>query len=173
MKSLALLLLALALPASAKDAIPDAVLLPDAPAYATVDDAAHAALLKAMPLSGSHEYGGAVMESEGVFYFTEPVTNGRTGEIAFAVQRPSTHRIVGIYHTHPDESEHTLKFSPNDVRQAKALAVRSYIGVMRDRSIRVYDPATMRVERFRRSGSNLTQGEVADGEVLVTDVPLR
>lgn len=172
MNVLCALLLASALPAAAKD-VPDAVLSPDAQAYESVDDAAHAALLEAMPLSRRYEYGGAVMESEGLYYFTAPVTSGRTGEIAFSVLRPSTHRIVGIYHTHPDESEHTLKFSPNDVRQAKALGVRSYIGVMRDRSIRVYDPASMRVERFRRSGSNVSQGEVADGEVLVSDVPVR
>lgn len=44
--------------------------------------AAGSALLKAVPLSRSHEHGGVILGSEGRYYFTEPVTNGRTGEIA-------------------------------------------------------------------------------------------
>lgn len=166
------LLLALSLTAAAKD-LPEAVLAPDAPAYASVDDAARAALLKAMPLSRSHEHGGVILESEGRYYFTEPVTNGRTGEIRFAAMVPSTHRIAAVYHTHPDEGEDTLKFSANDVAQARSLGARSYIGVLRDRSIRVFDPGTMRAYRRPRSGSMLSGGDIADGEVLASGVPLR
>ena len=172
MTVLSAFLLAVSFSAAAKD-LPEAVLAPDAAAYASVDDAAHAALLVAMPVSQSHEHGGVVLESEGVYYFTTPVTNGRTGEIAFAVLLPSTHRIAGIYHTHPDENEDSVKFSANDVAQAKARGARSYIGVMRDRSIRVFDPKTMSTQRFIRSGSMLSRGEIAVGELLVSDVPLR
>ena len=172
MTVLSVFLLAASFSAAAKD-LPEAVLAPDAAAYASVDDAAHAALLVAMPLSRSHEHGGVVLESEGVFYFTVPVTNGRTGEIAFTVLLPSTHRIAGIYHTHPDVNEDTVKFSANDVAQAKARGARSYIGVRRDRSIRVYDPKTMRAQRQSHTGSLIADGEIAVGELLVSDVPLR
>lgn len=151
---------------------PKAALLPDAAAYAYADDAATAALRKAMPLSGTLEYGGAILESKGRFYFTEPVTSGRTGEISFSVLVPSTHRIAGIYHTHPDESEDTLLFSDNDVAQAKSLGARSCIGVLRDRSIRVYDPGFMRTHRRAQAGTRLSGAEIAAGEVIFTGVPL-
>lgn len=159
-------------PTAAAGELPRAELAPDAPVYATVDAAARAALSQAMPLSRNHEYGGVILESQGLYYFTAPVSNGRTGEIRFTALVPSSYRIAAIYHTHPDESEDTLKFSPNDVEQAKSLGARSYIGVLRDRSIRVFDPATMRAYRRPSPGTIISRGEIADGAVLVTGVPL-
>lgn len=157
--------LAVSLTAAAKD-LPQAVLASDAPGYASVDDAARASLRLAMSLSRIHEYGGVILESEGRYYFTEPVTNGRTGKIRFTAMVPSTHRIAAVYHTHPDEGEDTLKFSSDDVAQARSLGLRSYIGALRDGSIRVFDPATMRVYRRPRPGSKISGGAIADGELL-------
>lgn len=171
MNPLTALCLAAALASAAGD-LPRAELAPDARVHATVDEAARAALLQAMPLSRTHEYGGVILESRGLYYFTAPVSNGRTGEIAFTAVVPPAYRIAAIYHTHPDESEDTLKFSPNDVAQAKSLGARSYIGVMRDGSIRVFDPATMRAYRRPNPGTAISRGEIADGTVLVSGVPL-
>ncbi len=171
MLALPLALLAAALPTFAAE-IPSARLRPDAPAHITVDDAAMAGLREAMPQSRSYEYGGAVLESAGRYYATAPVTNRRTANIDFSVVVPAGHRIAAIYHTHPSGEPQSDLFSPNDVRQAKALNVVSYIGVMADRTIRLYDPNTMRARRHSRPGTMVGGGEIADGRIIAYDVAL-
>lgn len=168
MLTLSLALLA-ALPVFAADT-PSTRLRPDAATFFTLDDAAVAGLRAAMPLSRVHEYGGAVLERAGRYYATEPVTNRRIANIEFTVVVPESYRIAAIYHTHPDGSDESDTFSPNDVRQAKTLNVVSYIGVMADRTIRLYDPNTMRARRFVRSGTMVGGGEVADGRVVAYDI---
>ncbi|MDX6769877.1 MAG: DUF4329 domain-containing protein [Elusimicrobiota bacterium] len=171
MTSLLLLLAAAAAPAFAAER-PTTRLRPEAPAFIAVEDAAVAGLREAMPLSRSYEYGGAVLSSEGRYYFTEPVTNRRTANIDFSVAVPRGYRLAAIYHTHPDEGDQTDLFSPNDVRQAKALEVVSYIGVMRDRTVRVFDPLNMNTRRHQVSGSLVSRGEVAEGRVVAYDLPV-
>lgn len=168
---MSLLLIAFAAPASAR-AIPEARLLPDAAAFISAEDAAIAGLREAMPRSRRYEYGGAVLERDGRFYFTAPVTNRRRAHIAFSVVVPARHRIAAIFHTHPDHDTEGEKFSTNDVSQAKELNVVSYLGVLADRTVRVYDPLNMPTQRHREPGSLVGRGEVAAGRVVAYDVPL-
>lgn len=119
--------------------------LGDSAAFDTIDGAAVAALHIAMPASDSsnREYGGGILRCDGVYRYTEPVA-GQSFEVPFGVAVPVTCALAAIYHTHPNHHIALPElFSASDVKQAKALKVRSYIGVLSNGTMRVYDPATM------------------------------
>ncbi len=124
-------------------------------AYAAQNDAAVAALRVALPESGEHEFGGIIVELGGAFYYTDPVSNGDDGDIAFKAVLSAGSRFMAIYHTHPSMKRDARLFSPHDVDEARRLGVDSYIGVWRDGTVRFFDPRSTRTFAYNSDGAGL------------------
>lgn len=139
-------------------------------AYASADQAAVAALRIAMPLSRDYENGGAIIERDGAFYYSDPVSNGDTGHIAFKAALPKGSRLAAIYHTHPSSEENSRMFSWDDVAEAKKLNLNSYIGVVGDGTIRFFDPLKTPTYAFQIPGTRMSPGRVSDGVIIATIV---
>lgn len=129
--------------------------------YSTLDGAAKAALAVALPLSSRYEHGGALLLCAGSYFATVPVTARDTHNVAFQVTVPAGCTLAGIYHTHPSANENARVFSPGDVKTARALKVRSYIGISADGTVRVFDPETMTTQKDR---GRMAGGFAAAGE---------
>ena len=166
-RTLAALLFLLA-PVLAAAAPPPLSPLSAAEAYADAEQAAVAGLRLAMARGGVYEFGGAVVEKDGAFYRTEPVSSGEEGHIRFAVDVPAGARLVAIFHTHPDDGPQTRLFSWDDVNEAKKLGLTSYIGVMNDHVIRRFTPGVTPTRPYTPSGSSLPRGRVSEGEPVLT-----
>lgn len=143
--------------------LPVSRLRPGAPAYASADAAAIAGLRDSKRASTSYEYGGAILSNGTRFFATVPVTNNDPGRVRYVVSVPRGFRVAGVYHTHPLRSSEGQWFSPGDVAQARALRASSYLGAMDERTVRHFDPRTMRTERVRHGGSSIV---VARGRVI-------
>lgn len=135
--------------------------------YATMDEAAVAALRAAMPLSERFENGGFILLRDGAYYYSDPVSNRRTGHIAFRAAVPAGASMAAVYHTHPDDGDASKLFSGDDVREAKALGVPSYIGVMADGTVRRYEPGKTPARGFAVPGSPFAD-KVSDGALVTT-----
>jgi len=101
------------------------------PGYATADEAAHAAISFTLPLATRYEYGGAIVQCEDKFHFTEPMTSHSRDSLDLAVRTPATCTLVATFHTH----QRSHRPSPADLAMTKRLRVTLYIGVVKDRSI--------------------------------------
>jgi proteasome lid subunit RPN8/RPN11 len=137
-------------------------------AYAGADQAAVAALRIAMPLSQDYENGGAIIERDGAFYYSDPVSNGDTGHIVFKAAFPEGGRLAAIYHTHPSSEEDSRMFSWDDVNEARKLNVDSYIGVLGDGTIRFFDPRKTPTHPYQLPGTPISPGRVSDGVIIAT-----
>lgn len=138
---------------------------PPAP-FATIEEAARAGLAEARPIGHTSEYAGAVVSFGNGYYATSPVTIGDPNDFAFSLRHGL--RPLAIYHTHPiggyAQPALSLAFSRNDVAQAEALGVRSYVGMYHDGSIRMYDPATMSPRTIRDfSNTGITLRNISAG----------
>jgi RHS repeat-associated protein len=141
---------------------------PPAP-FATVEDAAKAGLREAAPIGSVYEYAGAVFSSGSGYYATYPVTINDTNDFAFRLETGVN--PVAIYHTHPlggyDDAVFSTLFSPSDLRRSEGLGITSYIGVYHDRSIRFYDPQTMKPQTLKDfEGTGRTFRNVSTGKQL-------
>jgi len=163
-------LLCFLFPALAAAAAPELPLsrVSETQAYGSAEQAAVAALRIAMPLSADYEHGGFVIERDGAFFYSDAVTNGRTGHIAFRAAVPKGSRLVAIYHTHPSDEPDSRMFSWDDVKEAKELGVDSYIGVLGDGTIRFFDPRRTPTRPFEMPGTKLSPGRVSDGAIVTT-----
>lgn len=126
--------------------------------YPDMADAVRAAIadaLKANP--NTKEWGGAVFRRGDRFYATSPQSSGGAFDISItATADQPGDKLVAIYHTHPNGRDAEL-FSPHDVKAAQKLKVPSYIGLVRDGSARVFDPAIdypSSIDPRRRSDPN-------------------
>lgn len=117
----------------------------------TLEEAALAAVAEALPLSRTTEHAGALYALDGCHYFTTPQTSGGADTVKVRVQFPGNARLAGIYHTHPNNGSTSALFSPDDVAIQIALNLPSFIGVVRDSSVRVLDGTVSR--RAKRSGT--------------------
>lgn len=164
-RTLAALLLLASVAASAATPVSPLVM---AESYASAEQAAVAGLRIAMARSDRYENGGAVVEKDGVFYRTEPVSNGDMGHIRFAVDIPAGGRLAAIFHTHPDLGTQTRLFSQDDVAEASKLGIPSYIGVMDDRVIRRFMPGVTPSRPYTPPGAITPRGRVSEGEAVLT-----
>src|SRR5262245_15814640 len=74
----------------------------DSPVFATDDEAAVAALGKALRLDPTVEWGGLVFQlRDGGYVYSDPVTSERREVCGYRGEAPAGSRLVGIYHTHP------------------------------------------------------------------------
>lgn len=119
----------------------------------SLDDSARAALDEALPISAEtgHEYAGALYVIDGCYSYTPPQTSGEKKDVAITITLPKGAQLAGIYHTHP-HSPYAHLFSPNDVAAARALGVPSYIGLVSDSSMRVFEPSKD-ARRVARNGT--------------------
>jgi hypothetical protein len=137
--------------------------------FATIDDAALAALRSAMIHTDCHEYAGAIIERNGSYSFTQPAaSHNDTFELRIRLDQGA--HLAAIYHTHPrcrvgEESEY---FSPDDVATAKQLRVPSYIGVQFDHSVRRFTYATDQTVDYTPPGQRQTFGRSAVGNIITT-----
>jgi hypothetical protein len=107
--------------------------------YATVDDAARAALAVALPLSEQVEHGGVVWGIDDQYCFTAPV-RGTQDEVRYRVVMSGGMRLAAIYHTHPISAplHKRRRFSDADIAVAVRLRVPSYLGVAGTPDVRVF-----------------------------------
>lgn len=117
----------------------------------TVRDAAVAA----MPLSGTVEYGGAILEVRDEFCYTAPVTQSKQTRIAYRVFAEPGARVAALYHTHPAAArlERASRFSAADVAASVQADVVSFVGIAATGDIRVFDPRQVRRASFGARGN--------------------
>jgi hypothetical protein len=140
----------------------------DSPVFTTDDAAAVAALAKALRMDPTVEWGGLVFQlRDGGYVFSEPVTSERREVCGYQGEAPAGSRLVGIYHTHPQHEADDF-FSTRDIATAKRVGVKSYIGVVSGRHIRMFDPATMSAHpRFMYEH----YGDISPGLLLESHLP--
>lgn len=136
-------------------------------AYSTLDDAAKAALNEATSLStvNKTEFGGILLERDGQFFYTAPVSTSETSALDFKARFQHGSNFVGLYHTHPGSQLEAELFSPPDVEIATKLQITSYIGVLRSNTIHKFkagDRTEKLIETFVKSSTNT----VAKGETI-------
>jgi len=134
-------------------------------AYATLDDAAVAALRLAMSVTPAYEWGGALFRCGQDYFPSLPVTSGDSEHVSFRIAQPSGCEVAGIYHTHPGDSEHANRFSADDVRTARRLKIPSYIGILRNGRVRVFDGAAGRASV---SSQYSRQGATSEGRLVAS-----
>jgi hypothetical protein len=149
---------AVALLAAAPAMASPASLLTEVVPYETLNDAAKAAEAVAMPLSKVYEYGGVLVERNGKFFFTDPVTSGRVGEIKVRALIPAGSHLAALYHTHPGNGCGRL-FSREDVETATGMRLPSYIGAVADGSVRLFAPGMPKTP-------SVCHGAFSAGEVI-------
>jgi hypothetical protein len=125
---------------------------PPAP-FETMDEAAIAGIKVAIGESRRYEYGGAIIQVAGGYYATLPVTIGDPNAFKFRLDRRVS--PVGVYHTHPAGGWYSDIFSPHDLDVATARGIRSYVGFIADRSIRVFDPNSMQPKFMGRGAHRI------------------
>lgn len=125
-----------------------------------------------MPLSGTVEYGGAILEVRDEFCYTAPVTQNKPTRIAYDVFTAPGERVAALYHTHPAavRPRRAGRFSAADVASAERMRVKSFVGVAATGDIRVFDPRQARRANFGARGilarASYTP-ELMEGRLLV------
>lgn len=112
-------------------------------AYASLDQAAVAALRLAMSVTRAYEWGGALFRCGSDYYPSLPVTIGDPHRVRFRVATPSGCELAGIFHTHTSGSD-AEQFSPEDVEVMRSFGVPSYLGVTMTGAVRVLRPGMER-----------------------------
>jgi proteasome lid subunit RPN8/RPN11 len=140
----------------------------DSPVFATDDEAALAALASALERKPTVEWGGFVFQLRaGGYVFSEPVTSERREVCGYRGEAPAGSRLVAIYHTHP-QHEADDYFSTRDIATASRMGVKTYIGVVSGRHIRMFDPTSMHAHpRFKYE----QYGDISPGVLLQTHLP--
>jgi proteasome lid subunit RPN8/RPN11 len=149
----------------------------DSPEFETADAAAEAALAIAMEKKHNVEWGGFVLQlKDGRYAYTEAVTCGQRETCAYEGQLLPGARLAAIYHTHP-EHEADEYFSEADIATAIRHAVKSYIGVVAGRHMRVFDPESMHahpqfhLERYGDISPGLLLSTAPSPQAVATLVP--
>jgi hypothetical protein len=113
--------------------------------YASAELAAFMALGELLRRGVHVEYGGAIIEMNGKFRYTEALTQGKADHVATCLPYPKSEqwRVVAIYHTHRE----TPLFSDIDKASARVNGLPSYLATMRKAEGRYhilarYDPKT-------------------------------
>jgi hypothetical protein len=113
--------------------------------YPSAELAAFMALGELLHRRVQVEYGGAIVEMNGKFRYTEAVTQGKADHVATCLpySSPGQWRVVAIYHTHRE----TPLFSDIDKASARVNGFPSYVATMRKAEGRYhilarYDPKT-------------------------------
>jgi Domain of unknown function (DUF4329) len=115
--------------------------------YKSPDLAAVAGLDEAEKANSRLEFAGAIVEKNGNFCYTSPVSNRDDGSFKVRLQFPKDYRLVALFHTHPDHPNSEF-FSKADVDVATSTRLVSYIRVVaREETLR-FDPKVDRLEKY-------------------------
>jgi len=113
--------------------------------YPSAELAAFSALGELLRHRVNVEYGGAIIEMNGKFRYTEAATQGKADHVATCLPYPGggQWKVVAIYHTHRESP----LFSDIDKASARVNGLPSYIATMRKAEGRYhilarYDPKT-------------------------------
>lgn len=111
--------------------------------YATVQEAAVAALKQSYEWSNQYEYGGTVVRTpDGKFAFTRPHTDWRGDSVHVIFNTAEGYTLAADYHTHAclPYSHYPNVFSDRDVWLNDYYATLGYMADLCSGVIRVYDP---------------------------------
>jgi proteasome lid subunit RPN8/RPN11 len=103
--------------------------------YATLQDAARAALDDAEALTDAYEAGGAIYQCGAVYAYVAPVTQRHRDRVDIAVGTADGCALAGTYHTHPRGD---ARYSETDIKAACAADTVSFIKP-RGGSVRAFD----------------------------------
>jgi len=143
---------------------PDAV-IDMATSYDTIESAAIAGIDQSLAMQDGHfyEHCGVIVQIDSKFYVSTPVTGDpKNCEYHYHGVYP-----VALYHTHPNGAridEHLAQFSQEDINQAIALKIPSFVGIDRGIShdVRVFNKGD-RLSCSMSFGSKIC---FADGELV-------
>ena len=109
----------------------------------TIEDAAVNGVKAAISLSKDTEYAGSIYSLNGKFYYTLPVSQNKEDGVNYKILVPSGGKLQAIYHTHPNLARSRPdEFSWSDIKTAKDMSLRMFVGVIADECVISYDPAT-------------------------------
>ena len=104
-------------------------------ASASLDELAARTLRDLFDDGGRYESGGFLIERNGAYHASEPVTQHGRRAVNYCIVLPRGAKLAGIYHTHVASAE----LSARDRSNAERAGVPSYIGTIRGRALLVYD----------------------------------
>lgn len=140
------------------------------PDYATMDDAAKAALATVVDHNTKTEEAGGIYQCGSVYHFTSSVGSDERASVKdLHIQFPSTCKFVALYHTHPGMDDATINLSgylsDADVKLADDLNVPSYILDVKAGQVHRYSPHKSHKEWITFPGTK-NAVHVSAGEVL-------
>jgi proteasome lid subunit RPN8/RPN11 len=104
------------------------------------------------------EVGGAIVQRNGKFFYTTPVSTDQTMALGFRIALRQGETVVAWYHTHPADPEWSYYekseieyFSKGDVAVAKQLGVPAYVAIEPTGSVLVFD-ASLDERRITSTG---------------------
>lgn len=106
------------------------------PPHASRDEVAIATLHSVFSDNDAYEWGGFLIEQNGAFRASKPVTQRARSEVNYCILLPRNAKLAGLYHTHVANAA----FSPRDRRNAARAGVPSYIGTIRGGTLLVLEP---------------------------------
>jgi hypothetical protein len=118
-------------------------------AHGSLDELAARTLNELFDEGGRYESGGFLIERDGKYHASRPVTQRGRRAVSYCIVLPRDARLAGLYHTHVASSA----LSAQDRSNAERAGVPTYIGTIRDRSMLVYD-ARLREARLLEHGSH-------------------
>lgn len=150
-------------------------LVEGSPAFDSVTEAVLAAYDSVTQPFPRVEVGGAIVQKDGKFFYTTPVTTDQSMALGFRIALRVGDTVVAWYHTHPansrwgsyEKSEMEF-FSKGDVEVANRLGVPAYVAIEPTRNVRVFDP---RLDKRRITSTGRAVGrQVATLPVAVSAV---
>ena len=106
------------------------------PPHDSLDEAAIATLHTLFRDDHRFESGGFLIEQDGYFRSSKPVTQRARTEVNYCIVLPRGAKLAGLYHTHVASSS----FSPRDRANATRAGVPSYIGTLGSGALHVLEP---------------------------------
>lgn len=143
--------------------------------FDTLEDAASAAQdnITRQENSSKFEFMSVIFQDPKTnkFRFTDPQTMGDNGKFKLKVRIPKG-SLRGIFHNHPGDPSGNVNddlrkfFSPEDVETAKALGVKSFIGVGHD--LLQFDPENPGKRRILKIGGKRRKAH--EGEPVLANI---
>jgi hypothetical protein len=106
------------------------------PPHDSLDEAAIATLHTLLRDNDRFESGGFLIEQDGYFRSSKPVTQRARTEVTYCILLPRGARLAGLYHTHVANAA----FSPRDRDNAERARVPSYIATLGSGTLHVLEP---------------------------------
>jgi proteasome lid subunit RPN8/RPN11 len=120
-----------------------------ADSYQTYPTASAAAVAALRSIDNKqYERGGGILynKEQNVYAATDPVGQSDGSHFAAAVGVPPGWQLHSTYHTHPSGARST-QFSDDDINTAQQLKAPSYVLARDDNKIRMFDPASSKVQK--------------------------